>query len=105
MAKKAKLRRYIIMDTGPLQATSAGSPMLADATFDIAPGGVPVAGRAEAPGIAKMTVIDSIDATGPRLVEMPAEGELSLRLSRPGIKIVPEVFYELQRMQFSVGAK
>ena len=40
-----------------------------------------------------MKVIDTIGDDGPKLVEMPPEGELSLRLANPDLKIVPEVFY------------
>ena len=38
-------------------------------------------------------MLDSIGDDGPKLVEMPPEGELSLRLANPDLKIVPEVFY------------
>ena len=43
-----------------------------------------------------MQVLNSIRVNGPKLVEMPPEAELSLRLTVPGLKIVPEVFYHRQ---------
>ena len=48
---------------------------------------VAVKARAAATATPKMRVLDSIGDDGPKLVEMPAEGELSLRLSRPELKI------------------
>jgi subtilisin len=41
----------------------------------------------------KMQVIATSSTNGSRLVEMSSEGELSLRLKVPGLRVVPEVFY------------
>lgn len=91
-AKKPTLRRYIIM-------SSEGFPgnLLASATFRPSGAMIAIAPRAT-PEIAapEMKVLDSLHEDGPKLVEMPAEGELSLRLAMPGVKIVPEVFYQRQ---------
>jgi subtilisin len=40
-----------------------------------------------------MRVIDSSSTNGSKLVEMSPEGELSLRLAIPGLRVIPEVFY------------
>ena len=52
----------------------------------------------------KMQVLDSLHENGPKLVEMSPEAELSLRLSKPGLKIVPEVFYHRQWERFKIHA-
>ena len=46
--------------------------------------------------------MDSLHENGPKLVEMSPEAELSLRLSVPGLKIVPEVFYRRQWERFKI---
>lgn len=97
MAAK-NLRRYIIMSGDGFL-----SPVLFNDTFKPSDAKVELAARTEAV-IAKpqMQVLDSIHENGPKLVEMPAEGELSLRLSMPGVKIIPEVFYERQWERFRI---
>src|SRR5258706_1189692 len=40
-------------------------------------------------------VIDSIRATGAKLVEMTDEAALALRIASPGLRIVPEVRFQL----------
>ena len=96
-----KLRRYIIMsDEGFL------GPSLEAATFKPSAGMVAVTARAEAVIPApEMRVLDALHENGPKLVEMSAEGELSLRLSMPGVKIVPEVFYHRQWQRFRIDRK
>ncbi len=49
-----------------------------------------------------MRVLEALHENGPKLVEMAPEGELSLRLSTPGLKIVPEVFYHRQWQRFKI---
>jgi subtilisin len=97
-AKQQKLRRYIIMSNeGYLNAS------LTAATFKPNSGMVNVMARAAAVTPApQMKVLDSLHENGPKLVEMPPEGELSLRLSVPGLKIVPEVFYHRQWERFKI---
>jgi subtilisin len=82
------LRRYVIM-------SKQGFDNAALKTSALEPASQPVALAARAKGLKgpSMRVLDSIGDDGPKLVEMPAEGELSLRLSNPELKIVPEVFY------------
>lgn len=46
----------------------------------------------------KIKVLDSIHEDGAKLVEMNVEDMSKLRLSQPGIRIIPEVFYDLQRI-------
>jgi subtilisin len=83
--------RYIIM---PREGFT--DPALLTATFQPSNRAVAVTARAFATVQPRMRVIDTIRENGPKLVEMPPEGELSLRLSMPGLKIVPEVFYHRQ---------
>ena len=95
--KKQNLRRYIIMSSeGYLE------PSLAVANFKPSANMVAVAPRPEALSAPHMRVLDSLHENGPKLVEMPPEGELSLRLSVPGLKIVPEVFYHRQWERFKI---
>jgi subtilisin len=88
MARKPRIRRYIIM---PKQGFD--HPELSAARLTPSSRPVALTARAAATTSPAMRVLDSISDTGPKLVEMPAEGELSLRLSNPELKIVPEVFY------------
>lgn len=87
-ARKETSARYIIM---PREGFT--DPVLLTANFQPSRRSVAVFARAEAVGRPQMRVLDTIRENGPKLVEMPPEGELSLRLSMPGLKIVPEVFY------------
>jgi subtilisin len=94
---KQNLRRYIIMSSeGYL-----GASLTAD-NFKPSANMVAVAPRSEAVTAPQMRVLDSLHENGPKLVEMPPEGELSLRLSVPGLKIVPEVFYHRQWERFKI---
>jgi subtilisin len=88
---KKRPTRYIVMP----QEGFTGATLLG-ANLQPSSHAVAIAARREAVVRPQMRVIDSIHENGPKLVEMPAEGELSLRLSMPGVKIVPEVFYERQ---------
>jgi len=101
-AKKgtAPRRRYILMATAGLH-----DPVLTRANFQPSAQSVKLAARPALTGFAAtagpdMQVLDSIRADGPKLVSMAPEAELSLRLSVPGLKIVPEVFYHRQWQRF-----
>jgi subtilisin len=64
---------------------------------------VAVKPRAEAVTPApQMRVLAELHDGATKLVEMPAEGELSLRLSDPELKIVPEVIYHRQWQRFRI---
>lgn len=97
-AEQGRTRRYIIMSTEGFHGA-----VLLDDQFRPSSHYVMVAARAaSAIPEPQMRVLDTIHDNGPKLVEMQAEGELSLRLSVPGLKIVPEVFYERQWQRFQV---
>ena len=97
--KKQALRRYIIMSPD----LNEGAPGASLEGFRPSANLVAVAPRAEAAIAApQMRVLDQLRDNGAKLVEMPAEGELSLRLSVPGLKIVPEVFYHRQWERFKI---
>ncbi len=99
MAANPEHRRYIIMPKRGFR-----HPALAADTFKPAGRAVTLAGRAATASLGKpqMQVLDSIHEDGPKLVSMPPEAELSLRLSDPDVKIVPEVFYHRQWERFRV---
>ena len=48
-------------------------------------------------GAAAIRVLDSVDAGGAALVEMPLRDVLALRTAQPGLRVVPEVFYRPAR--------
>jgi subtilisin len=83
------MHRYVIMSKQGFE-----HPELK--TAKLMPAVQPVTLTARAKGLSSpsMRVLDAIGDTGPKLVEMPAEGELSLRLSNPELKIVPVVYYQ-----------
>jgi subtilisin len=97
MAGSSEQRRYIIM---PKQ----GFRHQALAADTYKPGGRAVTARAATASLGKpqMQVLDSIHDDGPKLVSMPPEAELSLRLADPDVKIVPEVFYHRQWQRFKI---
>jgi subtilisin len=84
----AKPARYIIMSKQGFAHSG-----LKSAEFLPADKPVALKARAVAVGSPSMRVLESIGDDGPKLVEMPPEGELSLRLTNPDLKIIPEVFY------------
>jgi subtilisin len=92
------IRRYIIMSNeGFLSDLLTATELVPSAKT------VNVMARAAAVAPApKMQVLDSLHENGPKLVEMSPEAELSLRLSVPGLKIVPEVFYHRQWERFKI---
>ncbi len=47
-------------------------------------------------------VLDSIHEEGPKLVEMTETAELNLRLSTPGVTVVPVVYYQPARVVYRV---
>jgi subtilisin len=97
-AKNRNLRRYIIMSSEGYLGESLTAAALKPSTNLVA-----VAARPKATTAApQMRVLDSLHENGPKLVEMPPEGELSLRLSVPGVKIIPEVFYHRQWQRFRI---
>jgi subtilisin len=95
--KKQSRRRYILMS-----AQGFLGPVLTDNSFKPSSNPVALAARPQsvAPAAPDMRVLDSIHENGPKLVEMTPEGELSLRLGVPGLKVVPEVFYHRQWQRF-----
>ena len=96
--KNQTLRRYIIMSSDSDLGQSFTADSLKPSVNTV---GLVVRPRAVAPA-PQMRVLDSLNENGPKLVEMPAEGELSLRLSVPGVRIVPEVFYHRQWQRFRI---
>jgi subtilisin len=99
MAADSEHRRYIIMAKHGFRHQA----LAADA-FRLAGRAVTLTARAATASLGKpqMEVLDSIHDDGPKLVSMPPEAELSLRLSEPDVKIVPEVFYHRQWQRFRV---
>lgn len=100
MPKKEHVRRYIIMSKEGFLAAPLAAAILKPSANLVAVVARPMAAT-PAP---EMRVLDSLHENGPKLVEMPPEAELSLRLSSPELKIVPEVFYHRQWQRFRVHA-
>jgi subtilisin len=88
VATKSGVRRYVIMPKHGFEDSA-----LAKATLAPSKQAVMLAARAEGLERSPMRVLDGIGNNGPKLVEMSEEGELSLRLNNPDLKVVPEVFY------------
>jgi subtilisin len=86
-----RLQRYILMPQEGLTST-----LLTANEFQPSGRRVALAARRGVRTPPQMKVIDAINENGPKLVEMPPEGELSLRLAMPEVKIVPEVFFKRQ---------
>lgn len=93
-------KRYIIMPASGFTNSSLLVANLQPSLHSLA-----VTARPEAASRPRMRVLDAIPNNGPKLVEMPPEGELSLRLSLPGIKIVPEVFFQKQMYRPQIASR
>ncbi|HEV7409915.1 MAG TPA: S8 family serine peptidase [Bradyrhizobium sp.] len=98
--KKQTLRRYILIGTD----APTGAPFAA-ATFNASAEMVAVKPRPQAVSAPEMRVLAELHGGASKLVEMSAEGELSLRISDPGLKIVPEVIYHRQWQRFRVHSR
>lgn len=97
-SKPEGVRRYIVMSKDGYLAEPLDTANLQPSTSTIR-----LAARARVAAPApQMRVLDSLHDNGPKLVEMAPEGELSLRLSSPDLKIIPEVFYHRQWERFRV---
>jgi len=86
MAKAAQ--RYILLPPRGLNTDSVGGNLHVNAFM------ASLHPRAAHP---HMKVIDSAHENGIKLVEMTPEGIAALRAQAPGVRIVPEVFYQLAR--------
>lgn len=53
-------------------------------------------------GAAQLTVVDSLAENGAKLVEMAVSDEALVRATMPGLRIVPEVFYEPMSLRLSL---
>ena len=94
MTSTPKLQRFILMP--PRGLTASASPAGAHvATFMRALAVAPAtAGRGRAP---RMRVLDSVHEDGLKLVEMSEAERVALRETQPGMRVVPEVFYQTAR--------
>ena len=91
MTSTPKLQRFILMP--PRGLTASASPASAHVatfmrTLAVAPA---TAARGRAP---RMRVLDSVHEDGLKLVEMSEAERIALRKSQPGMRVVPEVFYQ-----------
>lgn len=92
--------RYVLM---PTRGFVAGSPLTTASTTAFLAGlFAPAAGRQAratrvATGAHTLKVIDSIHENGAKLVELSASAMLALKRAQPGLRIVPEVFYQPAR--------
>ena len=96
MAGSPKLQRFILMPPRGLTAAASPSSMhLAGFMRALAAG--PALARAGARSGAGMRVLDSVHEDGLKLVEMSGANRLALHEQQPGLRIVPEVFYQTAR--------
>jgi subtilisin len=89
--------RYVVLpDQGfTSSALRAALPASGSKTFPAAARGLSVQ-----PGVQSVEVLDSIHEDGPKLVEMTEAAELNLRLSTPGLTVVPVVYYQPARVVY-----
>ncbi len=112
-AKKPKVAEqlYVILPPRGLQATnSVGQRALAMSLASMDVGVKVKAAGASLMGLtptvsARIKVVDSIHENGAKLVEMSPETMLELRAAQPGLRIVPEVFYEMMGFQPEIVTK
>lgn len=74
-------------------------PLAGFSTADL--GAVGMAGADVAAAVAatsNVRVVDSISENGAKLVEMSAEAKANLKILQPALRIVPVVYYDLQRL-------
>ena len=92
---KAKVTRYIILPARGLTTTAAaqGHDFLVSLNASVGNMASPAFTLA-APKAPKIKILDSIHENGAKLVELPEDQVSLLRTSEPGVRIVPEVFYE-----------
>jgi subtilisin len=93
MARKKKLRQYVLLPPHGLRSPAPEIPHSAGALFlSLAPV-EPTASRVELSDGRSIRVIDSIHVDGAKLVEMTPEMASDLRARAPGLRIVPLVYY------------
>ena len=110
MADSKNLSRYIILPARGMQTQDnhEGSQFLESLSQSV--------GRMTAPDFSlesvssgkpqpKIKVLDSIHENGAKLVELAQDQMMKLRLTEPGIRIVPEVFYHTAEMPYPSLAK
>jgi subtilisin len=87
-------QRFILL---PTRGFMADAPLTTANTMRFLAGLRPAASvgaRAASLGRYKMQVLDCIGKNGPTLVELSTGALLTLRRSQPGLRIIPEIFYQ-----------
>src|SRR6266568_5318230 len=115
-AKKAKTRRFVILPTRGVRATTPTSSARL-ASFLVALEGVgslkslssrpsiALSQSMTAPASGSMKVVAKVAENGAKLVEMTPDTANELLALQPGIRIVPETFYTPARVRYEVEAK
>ena len=94
MATNIAPQRYILLPPrGITTASVVGNSHVGDFMRSLSVPGLAPAGASSS----KMRVIDSAHENGIKLVEMTPQGIAELRLEAPGVRIVPELFYNTAR--------
>lgn len=94
MANKPAAQRFILLPPrGMTTASVIGNTHVGDFMRSLS---VP-ASAATGISQSKMRVIDSTHENGIKLVELTPQGISELRLEAPGVRIVPELFYDIAR--------
>lgn len=98
-----QVRRFIILPTRGFVATETTSDEALNVLFKLQNLGVMSFKRAavrsgeRASAPVKVNVLASLHENGPKLVEMTESEAFALRMKNPGLRVVPEVRYEIAR--------
>lgn len=96
-ASGAGLPLMLALNRQPRGVAKALDVAMVTAGFGGAPGGIAVAGPS-------VIVIDSIGENGAALIEVDRADEAILRCCAPGVRLVPEVFYEPLSLSLSLSS-
>ena len=89
-------RRFIILPTRGFLATETTGGATQNTLFALQHPGMVALQHAAAPAL-NVKVLSSLHENGPKLVEITELQAFTLRKNNPGLRIVPEVFYQIAR--------
>ena len=89
-------RRFIILPTRGFVASKTTGNATQNTLSELQHAGVVRLRHAAVPA-QNVKVLSSLHENGPKLVEMTEVQAFNLRKNNPGLRIVPEVFYEIAR--------
>jgi len=102
MASSKGTSRYIILPTRGFVATANTGDATLSALLSMQSPGLATLKRSRSASPAlKIEVLASLHENGPKLVEMTAQQAFELGLNNPGLRVVPEVRYQVARARKS----